>query len=294
MQRSKIALLMGMAIAGVVLADDAAVPSKSGQNQPGMVAENAGLLRASKLLDSQVYGQHDKRIGSIEDIVLASDPTIIRYAVVSYSGISGTGGKYYMVPQGQLQYSNSRLMLPLDVQVLKNAPGFDKGNWQNEASAESLQRLDQYYGVQASAKMPSEGGDMTARPAAAEMEHGIGWDHRLTKLIGAGVEQPDGKKLGEIKDVVVDWSGGSVKYAVLTYGGTLGMGEKYFAVPITSLKARAGSDKLILNTSSDQLDKASGFDKDHWPSAPDPMWATAMPMMHEEGKAKTDKDMTTP
>src|SRR5215510_14826548 len=64
--------------------------------------------------------------------------------------------------------------------------------------------------------------------------------YRASKIIGADVENPQGEKLGDIKDVVFDPETGRVRYAVLAFGGFLGLGEKYFAVPCTALTSKAG------------------------------------------------------
>src|SRR5919201_869381 len=64
------------------------------------------------------------------------------------------------------------------------------------------------------------------------------WCSRASKLIGADVENPSGQNLGDIKDIVLDPQTGQIAYAVLGFGGFLGMGEKYFAIPWTALSAK--------------------------------------------------------
>jgi sporulation protein YlmC with PRC-barrel domain len=94
---------------------------------------------------------------------------------------------------------------------------------------------------------------------------------RASKVIGTNVEDTSGKKIGDIKDVVVDRKTGQVAYAVVDFGGWLGMGDKYFAVPWKALKSGA-NDRYVLNTSKDALKKAQGFDKDHWPDMASESW----------------------
>ncbi len=53
---------------------------------------------------------------------------------------------------------------------------------------------------------------------------------RASKVIGQNVKSPDAKSLGEIKDLVLD-PRGRIAYAVLSYGGFMGLGNKLFAVP---------------------------------------------------------------
>ena len=56
---------------------------------------------------------------------------------------------------------------------------------------------------------------------------------KATNLIGKQVTNLEGKDLGEIKDLVINWrSGGYIEYAVLSFGGFLGLGDKYFAVRV--------------------------------------------------------------
>ena len=109
----------------------------------------------------------------------------------------------------------------------------------------------------------------------------------MSSLIGANVENSNGDNLGEVKDVVLDWQGGKVRYAVLSYGGILGIGDKLFAVPIESFTAQTGSSsKLVLNVNKDQLKNAPGFDRNHWPDMANPNWAKEIDTYYERTAAR--------
>lgn len=84
-------------------------------------------------------------------------------------------------------------------------------------------------------------------------------------LIGMKVEDTDGKKLGTIKDLVIDPDEGDIDYAVLDYGGFLGINDKFFAVPWEALKFSADGEKVLLDVAKKDLKQAPGFDKRHWP-----------------------------
>jgi sporulation protein YlmC with PRC-barrel domain len=88
-------------------------------------------------------------------------------------------------------------------------------------------------------------------------------------LIGDAIVNPAGEKLGDLKDIVLDTARGEIVYAVLASGGVLGVGEKLFAVPWSALRIEGDSGRLVLDASPDRLKSADGFDRDHWPSAPD-------------------------
>jgi sporulation protein YlmC with PRC-barrel domain len=98
--------------------------------------------------------------------------------------------------------------------------------------------------------------------------------YRTSKVIGAAVENPQGEKLGDIRDIVLDPTTGRIRYAVLGAGGFLGIGEKYFAIPWTALTSKAGEKgDFILNIDQEKLKNAPGFDKDNWPNMTDRSWA---------------------
>jgi hypothetical protein len=72
---------------------------------------------------------------------------------------------------------------------------------------------------------------------------------------------------------MLDMSTGRVSYAVLSFGGILGMGEKLFAVPWNALTLDTNNKRFTLNVTKASLDQAPGFDKDSWPNMADQAWA---------------------
>jgi len=92
-------------------------------------------------------------------------------------------------------------------------------------------------------------------------------------LVGNDVYNTAGEDLGDIKEFMVDMASGTIRYAVLTFGGFLGMGDKFFAVPWGALKLDTQNHRFVLNVTKEALKEAPGFDKDHWPAMADPTWA---------------------
>ena len=92
-------------------------------------------------------------------------------------------------------------------------------------------------------------------------------------LVGNDVYNAKDEDLGDIKEIMLDMRSGKVAYAVLSYGGFLGMGEKLFAVPWDALKLDTKNKRFYLNVEKDRLKDAPGFDKDHWPNMADQSWA---------------------
>jgi uncharacterized protein YrrD len=90
---------------------------------------------------------------------------------------------------------------------------------------------------------------------------------------GTSVRSPDGEDLGKIEELMFDRDTGRMAYAVLSFGGFLGMGDKLFAIPWQALSLDPDREEAVLPVDKTVLENAPGFDKDHWPDFADPTWS---------------------
>jgi sporulation protein YlmC with PRC-barrel domain len=88
---------------------------------------------------------------------------------------------------------------------------------------------------------------------------------KVSTVVGMKVQDTEGTNLGDIKDLVIDPVDGSIGYAVLDFGGFLGMGDKYFAVPWEALQWTPDHHAIVLDVTKKDLKRAPGFDKNKWP-----------------------------
>ncbi|RLM53018.1 PRC-barrel domain containing protein, partial [Halobellus sp. Atlit-31R] len=95
-------------------------------------------------------------------------------------------------------------------------------------------------------------------------------------LIGDSVVNAQEEDLGDIKEIMLDMQTGQVAYAVLAFGGFLGMGEKLFAVPWQALHLDTVNKRMVLNVDKERLKNAPGFDKGSWPDMSDMGWASGV------------------
>lgn len=100
-------------------------------------------------------------------------------------------------------------------------------------------------------------------------------------LLGNDVYNADDEDLGDIKEIMLDTASGKIAYAVLSFGGILGMGEKLFAVPWSALTLDTVNKRFTLNVSKERLENAPGFDKDDWPDMADQRWASTIHGFYE-------------
>jgi sporulation protein YlmC with PRC-barrel domain len=92
-------------------------------------------------------------------------------------------------------------------------------------------------------------------------------------LVGNDVYNMDNEDVGEIEEIMLDMRSGRVDYAVLSFGGFLGVGKKLFAVPWNALELDTENKRFTLNVAKERLEQAPGFDRDHWPDMADESWA---------------------
>jgi len=107
------------------------------------------------------------------------------------------------------------------------------------------------------------------RPATADQSqagrNAIMRDMRASELIGMDVRNANGDELGEIKDIVLDVNNNRVHYAILSFGGFAGLGDKLFAYPVRMFQLGQDGRSLLLNVSEEQLKRAPGFEMRGWP-----------------------------
>jgi sporulation protein YlmC with PRC-barrel domain len=101
---------------------------------------------------------------------------------------------------------------------------------------------------------------------------------RIRRVVSAGsvtgdsVRNLKGDDLGNIQEIMLDVNDGSIAYAVLSFGGFLGMGDKLFAVPWKAMTLVQDQEHFLLDVDKNVLENAPGFDKDNWPDFSDPTW----------------------
>jgi sporulation protein YlmC with PRC-barrel domain len=105
------------------------------------------LLSASTITGDDVCNMQEEKLGKIHDVMLDVSEGKIRYAVLASGGFLGMGDRLFAVPWKALKLDkeNKCFMLDVDVERLKNAPGFDKDKWPNMADASWNSTVEAYY-----------------------------------------------------------------------------------------------------------------------------------------------------
>ena len=117
-------------------------------------------------------------------------------------------------------------------------------------------------GMERSGGSASEGG-----PA---MRADLQYLTRAQTLLGSRVKNAAGENLGKVEELVVDTTHQVAHYAVLSFGGVLGLGDKLYAYPVRMLRPTSAVGELTLDVERERLQQAPGFSPERWPE-----WGTS-------------------
>lgn len=253
---------------------------------------NASLHRATNLIGAKVLNTKGENLGTVYDIVLTPDRKFVSYAALAHGGMLGMGTKYFAIPWSALQYSaaNHSLLLDASKQDLDNAQGFDKNNWPDQPDTRwSRQAGVSGYvppgeqpttapaeGVQAGAAVGTEQKTETSSTQTKTNTWFMGCptfgttsmseidSRRVSKIIGLDVRNNSNEELGKLNNLVIDSNRGVVAYGIVSYGGIVGMGGSYVAVPWSAVTVQPSERVARINTTKANLD-AVAFTSDHYP-----------------------------
>lgn len=85
---------------------------------------------------------------------------------------------------------------------------------------------------------------------------------RAKKVIGTSVKDPTGATIGRIEDIVLDKLSNNIMFAVVGFGGFLGMGEKFHPLPWSTLDYDEDLNGYVVNLTKDQLQAAPAYTMD--------------------------------
>lgn len=225
--------------------------SSAATTQTDSAQAQARDLRASKLIGTNIKNAQDENVGEIQDLMIDPVSQRVHYAVLSYGGALGVGDKLFAFPVSAFKASRDKdeLVLNVEKERLKNAPGFDRKNWPDMSDNRYRGEVDRYF--KSDSAVPGKSGARLMR---------------ASELIGKDVNDRSGKDAGEIEDMVVNMTNGQIRYVVLDFDKAWSPDDKLVALPLKALTfPRDKKDDLVLNVAREKIDMARGFDEDKWP-----------------------------
>lgn len=97
-----------------------------------------------------------------------------------------------------------------------------------------------------------------------------------SKVTGTNVYNTGGEHLGEINDIMLDKRSGKIAYAVMSFGGFLGIGEQYHPLPWATLKYDTRQGGYVVGLTIDQLKGAPTYSANELPNWGDRAYETRL------------------
>jgi sporulation protein YlmC with PRC-barrel domain len=102
------------------------------------------------------------------------------------------------------------------------------------------------------------------------------------KIEGTAVYNRQGEHLGKVHNFMVDKVSGNVAYAVLSFGGFLGMGESYYPIPWNQLAYDSHQEGYLVNLTRDQLERAPKYATTATPNWTDPSYGRGVDRYYDD------------
>ncbi|MFC3126242.1 PRC-barrel domain-containing protein [Pseudoroseomonas globiformis] len=100
--------------------------------------------------------------------------------------------------------------------------------------------------------------DPAGDPPARGAHHLIASD----RVEGTAIYDPSGRRLGAVQNLMIDKVSGRVEYAVISFGGFLGLGASHYPLPWSKLRYDIGLSGYVVDVTEEQLAGAPSFQDD--------------------------------
>lgn len=244
--------MAALVVSPAIAAGPGATDNPSMTDRP---ASTEMFLQSNKIIDARVQNTSGEKLGTIEDIVLCSDHRMVLYTVLSHGGAMGIHEKYFAVPwsaltvqtkEGKIDY----LVLDVSKDTLNNSQGFDHKNWPVHADTTLF-------------KAAAESSDKAAMGSEAGNSSSITKFQKVSQLTGLSVSNQQKESLGDIECLLIEQEHGKAQFALVSYGGVLGVGEKFSPVPWQAIEIQPEQHMAMLNADRSKLDSLSFVMKDY-------------------------------
>lgn len=201
----------------------------------------SSLIASDRVEGTAVYDAQGKRIGKIEQLVIDKADGRVAYAVLSFGGFLGIGADHYPIPWPMLDYDEKLGGYRVDVteEQLESAPKIEQEESWQQASRD---RSEEVYGFWEQPAPVHEGRTSSFMTS--------------DRVEGMPVYDVHGKRIGKVERLMIDKLTGQIAYAILSFGGFLGIGEDHYPIPWSMLTYNEKPDGFQVDITEEELKSA--------------------------------------
>ncbi|MGE8141008.1 PRC-barrel domain-containing protein [Novosphingobium sp. NPDC080210] len=180
-----------------------------------------------------------------------------------YDDDYGSSGRYSSGGYGTSSYGSSSYGTDEDYST---GTSYGRGNRYGSStdSSSSYGRTSGSYGARSDYSDDYDNEDSETSYGRDDYRDGLAIDETRTlisssKVEGTAVYDRDGSRMGTVHNFMVNKRSGQVDYAVLSFGGFLGMGTRYYPLPWDMLEYDTSQGGYVVDMDEDDLDEAPSF-----------------------------------
>src|SRR3981189_1142512 len=210
----------------------------------------SSLIASDRVEGTAVYDAHGKRIGKVERLVIDKARGRVAYAVLSFGGFLGIGAHHYPIPWPILDYDEKLggYRVGITEEQLKNAPKIEQGESWEPANRDRDEEVHGYW----EQPVPAQERQTSSLITSDRVEAMPVYDAR-------------GKRIGKVERLMIDKLTGRIAYAILSFGGFLGIGEDPYPIPWSMLTHNEKPDGFQVDITEEQLKNAPKIEQgENW------------------------------
>lgn len=219
-------------------------------------------MLSTKLAAAKISGRDGEDFGAIEDIIVDRSSGDIGFVTLKTGGVLGIGAETRVVPWEALERREDlRFFVALNGSEIENAPKVKSDQIADLRNSDANKDIYAFYNVDPRRDWAT-GGDRMGQTMFAS----------ASSMTDSAIVNRQGETLGEIDDLIIGFDRGTAPYAVVSFGGVVGIGSETVAVPVRSLTWDRSEDRFELPLNRERLQSAPDFDSENLDGIEDEAW----------------------
>ncbi len=199
------------------------------------------LQEADKLIGAEVKNSSNEKIGKVKDLIIDNNKRTVSYVILH------SENRLYPVSWLAFDTSNEKFMLNIAKDKMMQAPRIDTIDLSQLGNPEYKQKVDNFYSEHISTVQGK--GAMEQAGERADLS-------KLSEIKGLVVQNPQGERLGKLRDILIDVRHGTIAYGTVGFGGLAGVAEKTAVVPWAALTVQPQMGIANLDANKAKLESA--------------------------------------
>lgn len=219
---------------------------------------------ASDSLGMDIDSADGEKIGEVVEIIIDMESRRLLAIVVSTGGLLDMSKQRSLISPQDLQFDTDRekLRSNLTREQIRSAPRYRSDDAARLARVPPMSEARVGVAIPRIQENDSNRDDRDSNADQTEEGNASGKGVPVSELIGMKLEDIQGKSVGSVTEVYIDFEGGEAVGVVFSTGGFLGLGGKQALLALSELEYHQAEERLLVRLDEDQLDQVPEYKED--------------------------------